>query len=149
MKVISSERIKMIACACGCGVEFEEKDAHGRRRKYVSGHNGRKYSDPSQHKREWNHRNRKARYNYKLSYGRDRKAKLIKIKGGKCKKCGIGYDDTNGSIFQFHHTNPEDKMFPLTIATMINRKWSDILIELEKCELVCSNSHFLIHSSPY
>jgi hypothetical protein len=34
----------MISCACGCGAKFRERDAHGRVRRFVSGHNARKPS---------------------------------------------------------------------------------------------------------
>ena len=33
----------LISCACGCGEIFHEISTNGKKRKYVSGHNGRKY----------------------------------------------------------------------------------------------------------
>jgi len=32
----------LVICACGCGGQFRKFDAHGRKRKFISGHNGRK-----------------------------------------------------------------------------------------------------------
>lgn len=49
---------KEIDCACGCGTKIKEKDKYGRKKTYVSGHNGRKYSDPNEFKRQYLIRNR-------------------------------------------------------------------------------------------
>ena len=46
-----------ILCGCGCGETLKSLDKWGRPRSYVSGHNGRKYQDPLQYKREWLERN--------------------------------------------------------------------------------------------
>jgi len=73
-----------IECACGCGKKTKDLDRYGRPKRYINGHNGRKYDDPTQYKREWNHRNRPARQEYKKQYHRQRKIKLILTKGGKC-----------------------------------------------------------------
>lgn len=54
----------MIECACGCKSKLTPLDKWGRPRQYVNGHNGRKYKDPKQYKREWNKRNPN---NYKLN----------------------------------------------------------------------------------
>ena len=43
---------------------LDRHDKWGRSRKYVNGHNGRKYTDPKQYKREWNKRNPE---NYKFN----------------------------------------------------------------------------------
>lgn len=41
----------------------------------------------------------------------------------------------------FHHINPENKSFPLTISNLWSRKWPLILKEVEKCDLLCYNCH--------
>lgn len=140
------ENAKTIECACGCGQTLKDKDRYGRSQKFINGHNGRKYDDPTQYKREWNHRNREQRQAYKGFYGRKRKIQLIQLKDGKCQKCGIKYDGTNGSIFDFHHKNPDEKEFNLSMSKAISRKWEDILTELNKCILICSNCHRYLHT---
>ena len=55
------ERAPVISCACGCGTTLKAVDEYGRPQSYINGHNGRKYEDPKQYKREWNHRHRPER----------------------------------------------------------------------------------------
>ena len=54
-------RIEIIECACGCGTKLNAWDEHYRRRSYISGHNGRKYNDPKQYKREYIERHKQKR----------------------------------------------------------------------------------------
>jgi len=137
----------MIDCACGCGKKIEEKDRYGRTRRYISGHNGRKYKDPTQHKREWNYRNRKKRLESKSERGHRLKVKLIKIFGGECQNCKEKYNGKNACIFQFHHL--KNKLIPITVRTVCHYSWKKMLRESKKCRLVCANCHFLIHGSKY
>ncbi len=140
------EENEEIKCKCGCGETFLKYDKEGRERKYISGHNGRKYKDPTQHKREWNHRNRKSRFKYKTEFGHKRKVKLVQQFEGKCKYCIYSYDGMNASAFDFHHIVPALKSFSLSMVAMVNRKWSEIEEEVKKCELICSNCHRELHS---
>ena len=78
-KVISTEKIPIKLCKCGCGQEISLTDEYGRNHDYVSGHNDRKYKDPTQYKREWNHRNRQSRYKSKVERGHRLKVKIIKF----------------------------------------------------------------------
>ena len=100
---------KKIQCACGCGTFLKSVDRYARPKKFINGHNGRKYEDPRQFKREWNHRNKSKRKQYKKHYHRHRKQKLIAIFNNKCQECQIEYDGTNACIFHFHHLNPLNK----------------------------------------
>ncbi len=135
-------------CACGCGRKIKNRDKYGRNKKFISGHNRRKYLDRRQYKREWNHRNRKSRYAYKMVYYRRRKVELIKYKGGKCQKCPIEYNGKNAALFQFHHRNPEEKDFQLG-NQITNHKWEIILKEADKCDLLCANCHSLEDSKEF
>lgn len=135
-----------VKCACGCGRKFIRKDKYGRPRRFVSGHNGRKYDDPTQYKREWNHRNRPARFKYKTERLRKLKVTLLLEKGGKCFKCKVKYNGKNAAIFDFHHKNPSTKEFNLSQGFLGNVSLKRIRKELKKCILVCSNCHRLIHS---
>jgi len=64
-----------------------------------------------------------------------KKIRAINHLGGKCKKCG------NDNIFHltFHHKNQLEKEF--NISDIKEHRWSTILKEIEKCELLCSNCH--------
>ena len=69
---------EMVECACGCKKLIKNKDKYGRDKKFISGHNNRKYEDPTQHKREWNHRNRRQIYLKKVLSTKKRK-KWVRI----------------------------------------------------------------------
>jgi len=83
---------------------------------------------------------------YLLNYYRqrvDRKIEIVRLKGGKCEKCG--YDKCLDCL-QFHHIDPETKSFPLSKEFLWRTKWEKILVELDKCQLLCANCHSEIHS---
>ncbi len=75
--------------------------------------------------------------------GQNRKKILIEKKGGKCKKCG--YCLYIGSL-SFHHRDPNLKLFSLDSSSLQTRKWSDIIQELSKCDLLCMNCHMEIEN---
>lgn len=142
----------LIECGCGCGQWFKSVNRHGKRRKFLAGHNSkarRLYDDPKQFKREWNHRNRAKRRSIKQKCWRRRKVKLITDKGGKCGHCQILYNGKNASIFDFHHRDRADKDFSFGSSKLTNKRWDDILAEAAKCDLLCANCHRLVHSGEY
>lgn len=73
-----------------------------------------------------------------------RKLKLINEKGGCCQRCGYR---KNLSALEFHHTDPQNKSFNLDARKIGNSKWSIVLAEASKCELICSNCHAEEHSA--
>lgn len=140
---------KIIKCACGCGVDMKELDNYARPRKYLSGHNTpQKYEDPTEYKRAWNHRNQEKRYVLKKLTWRRKKVELIKLKGCGCMRCPIRYNGENASIFHLHHREPSEKSFSIGNQTM-NKAWSKILTEVEKCDLLCANCHEMEHSAKF
>lgn len=68
------------------------------------------------------------------------KKKLVEYKGGKCVECGFVGDAVS---FDFHHTK-SNKDF--NIAGNYNRTWKILLEEVDKCVLLCSNCHRVVHS---
>ncbi len=72
---------------------------------------------------------------------RERKEKLIQIKGGKCEYCGRLFDGSNQCIFDFHHVG-NDKLF---IIAPYNRPFDALVEEVSKCSLVCATCHRMIH----
>lgn len=63
-----------------------------------------------------------------------RRQALIELKGGQCEKC------SSQSDLQFNHLDRTQKLFTLSGAGL-DRAWSKILAEVEKCELVCEPCH--------
>lgn len=64
---------------------------------------------------------------------------LVKYKGGKCEICG--YSKYEGAL-EFHHRNPLEKDKELSkwrINYEIDR--NEFLTEVDKCMLLCANSH--------
>jgi len=73
------------------------------------------------------------------------RARLLKLKaieylGGKCDNCGfVGHY----SSFDFHHKNHKEKEFNWNVAR--KKSWNKIILELNKCELLCRNCHSSFH----
>lgn len=71
------------------------------------------------------------------------KLKAIDLLGGKCQRCGW---NKHPAGFEFHHPNG-DKDFAL--GNFWSHKWSKLLPEIMKCELVCSCCHRIEHSTRF
>lgn len=67
---------------------------------------------------------------------------MLNLKINGCAICGY---NININALSFHHVNPEDKKFNLSINSM-NYKASKIIQEINKCILLCANCHREIHS---
>ena len=131
----------MVECACGCGVLIKNKDKYGRDKKFINGHNNRKYSDPKQYKREWAKRNKDKKYTYKKTWIRQRKIKLINLRNNECSSCGFKFNGKNDCCFDFHHRIPKEKEFALSTSYLNYYNWKKVLKEFEKCDLVCALCH--------
>lgn len=66
------------------------------------------------------------------------KLRAVSHMGSRCVICK--YDNPVG--LQFHHVDPFHKDFEISAST----SWKRILVELEKCVLVCANCHLEIHA---
>ncbi len=53
--------------------------------------------------------------------------------GGECAKCGAE------DALHIHHRDPNDKAFVL--SNEFDRPWEELVVELEKCELLCETCH--------
>lgn len=72
-----------------------------------------------------------------------RKIQAIEYKGNSCVDCKISYPNAPYVIFDFHHLDPEQKDTDWTKLRL--RSWDKIVIELDKCDLLCSNCHRIRH----
>lgn len=66
------------------------------------------------------------------------KTEFVNSFGNKCCVCKKKFPV---AVYDFHHINPEEKKFA------ISRLWyspDELLTEIQKCVLVCSNCHRLI-----
>jgi DNA-directed RNA polymerase subunit RPC12/RpoP len=71
------------------------------------------------------------------------KVRAISYKGGVCFVCKLKANNDNYDVFDFHHCNG-DKDRP--ISEVLNGKWRVLKNELNKCILICSNCHRIIHA---
>lgn len=69
------------------------------------------------------------------------KQRAVTLKGGKCIVCG--YDKCIEAL-HFHHRDPLQKEFQISSPNF--NKWDDVVNELEKCDLLCSNCHAELHA---
>lgn len=70
----------------------------------------------------------------------NRKQQMIYVMGNKCQLCGY---DKCISALEFHHINPEEKVF--TFNQKENYAWEKQKEELKKCILLCANCHREVH----
>lgn len=73
---------------------------------------------------------------------KERAKKLLEYKGGKCQRCG--YNKCSAAL-DYHHVDQSKKKF--TIASSLTRSMSDLIKEVDKCILICSNCHREIHAN--
>lgn len=69
------------------------------------------------------------------------KMRLIQYKGGKCEVCG--YCKPVAAAYHFHHKDPTKKDFG--IGQHMSNSLEKLKIEVDKCELLCSNCHSETH----
>ena len=58
----------------------------------------------------------------------------------KCERCGFAHP----AALDFHHKNPKEKRFTIG-AEMVNCSKQELLEEIQKCEVICSNCHRILH----
>lgn len=80
--------------------------------------------------------------NYQVENHRLKKKRAIKHLGGKCRECGW---EGHYSGFDFHHKNPDEKEMHWGDDGMRTKSWEVLLPELDKCILLCSCCHKIVH----
>lgn len=72
--------------------------------------------------------------NYRIRRTTERRNLAIKYLGGKCTKCKV-VDN-----LEFDHVDPKTKLYE--IATHLwDYSWNKLLLELNKCQLLCISCH--------
>jgi 5-methylcytosine-specific restriction endonuclease McrA len=80
---------------------------------------------------------------YSIKYRKRKKIIAVEYKGGQCELCG--YKKSIAAL-TFHHCNPLFKDFDLG-GTGLCKSWDKLVLELDKCQLLCFNCHHEIHES--
>lgn len=65
------------------------------------------------------------------------KQRAVTLMGGECMICG--YKKHQG-VLEFHHIDASTKSFGVS-GGGFSRSWESILLELQKCVLLCANCH--------
>ena len=68
------------------------------------------------------------------------KERLVAFKGGACERCGY---DRYPEVMEFHHLDPDEKDFE--ISQKANWAYEKLLVEVEKCMMVCPTCHRELH----
>jgi 5-methylcytosine-specific restriction endonuclease McrA len=72
---------------------------------------------------------------------RDRIIEAHWLKKNKCNHCGLKKSLKKGSVkFELDHINPEEKSFNIS-DKIKSLPWDEVLLELEKCQLLCFPCH--------
>ena len=66
---------------------------------------------------------------------------MVRLKGGVCERCNQTFPYV---AYDFHHADPATKAFPLSQRNM-QRRWDSLTEEAEKCHLLCSTCHRIVH----
>lgn len=107
--------------------------------KYKAKHPGEKIKWQRQWRRE--HPGEYSKYTSdSQEYRRRNKRNAVTYMGGKCVKCGGVFHE---SVYDFHHVDPTVK--DVCVAYLMGRKFDGVKAELDKCILLCSNCHRLMH----
>ena len=79
----------------------------------------------------------------RVVFDRDRKARAVALMGGACFECDR---DGPSRLFEFHHWDAGTKTFGISQSGISSRNWQDIIVELEKCVMLCANCHREVHA---
>ena len=63
----------------------------------------------------------------------ERRQRCIEYLGGRCARCG------STDWLEFDHKDPATKSF--TVSGNLNRRWEALVVELDKCQLLCHDCH--------
>jgi len=70
------------------------------------------------------------------------KKRIIESMGGQCVVCGYNKCD---NVLTLHHLDAKTKEYTIGQSMAHPIKWVNLVIELRKCVLLCSNCHIALH----
>lgn len=93
-------------------------------------------------KREWYERNRQQVIDRSAKSRRDRQKWFKEYKSGlSCIKCG----ENHPACLDFHHREESEKNFEICKAVGQGFPKNKILVEIEKCDVLCCKCHRILH----
>lgn len=142
-------------------MSYKDKE---KQREYNSNWVRQKYSDPEARekrriqRKEYRERRKKELAEYNKEWAENNSDKITLARLNRLKDIKTKHQEYKQSVgcivcgenelctLDFHHLNPEDKEY--NIGTMIVRgmSWENILLEIEKCIVLCSNCHRKLHA---
>jgi hypothetical protein len=78
---------------------------------------------------------------YTLQAGQNKRLRAIEHRGGRSEICGF---DKYSCSLDFHHKDPSVKS--PKYSSLRGWSWERILLEIEKCILLCKNCHAAVHA---
>jgi hypothetical protein len=99
-----------------------------------------KPSEKREHYWDWSNERKRMSIVSTLKRGLDRKRALIEMAGSKCLNCEYKYNGCERAL-SFHHRNPAEKSFGLTMNNLWGQTWEKILKEFVKCDMLCLVCH--------
>ena len=78
--------------------------------------------------------------NRSAQFRREFKETCIDYLGGECWSCKGEFPV---SVFDFHHLDPAQK--DVEVSKLTFKPWDEVVAELDKCALLCSNCHRQAH----
>lgn len=121
-KLPSKNRKTYWLCKCDCGNETEVQTSHLR--------NGNTQSCGKCNRSKYNTKSDKV-----TEHRKRLKIALVEANNHKCAYCGL---EDHYQIYDFHHVNPETKLFQISGCTKGKDK---IVEEAKKCVMLCANCH--------
>lgn len=100
-------------------------------------------------KRWYSNPDNKRKFNRAAADRKSVKRKELKVwvksllRGKKCSVCGF----SNTPALQYHHRDSEKKLFNISSAYVTLRTKKCILDEINKCDILCANCHFILHDN--
>lgn len=64
--------------------------------------------------------------------------RMAKLKDKPCADCGQSFPPF---VMDFDHRNPKEKKFMISSAEAVCKPFEEVLLEVNKCDLVCANCH--------
>lgn len=105
---------------------------------------GEKYQEYRQdYESNWRYHNTEHLENYENTRNMNRRIAWKNFMADKkCKRCG----NNDVRVLQWHHRDPSQKKFIISSSVYSrNKSWLLIMQEVDKCDCLCANCHFITH----